>query len=209
MTNLITSIILGFIIGAIPFVVHITGYGSYWRYSWPIFVLFVSPILIILPIFRIKAFRKNQVSKSSCILGIIFIIIFPMLSTFAGDQIRRFCCRRNCRASEPVLEALRQYKISNGRYPKNLEEIPNFKNLQKSLEISIQQGKVHENGFSVENINDADATVYLMKDDFYCVVPIQKRVMMSITRFTIYGKSSKDKDWLYDYMIWMIGGIKK
>lgn len=201
MISLIKPIILGLIIGAVPFGVHITGYGSYWRYGWLIFALLISPIVIVFIIFRIKAFRKKTLSLSLCILSILFVILFPIGTTFVGDQARKFHSRRVCLASEPILEALQQYKIGRGQYPESLEAIPNIKSILGNVGISIQQGEILENGISVENINNADATIYLMPDDFYCVVPIQKRIPISFTRFTIYSRNSKNTEWKCDSII--------
>jgi len=205
--SILWSVTVGCALGALPFVCNIAGYGSYWRFTWPWFAL-VAVLLVIAFVFRwTRSFRSSRMSRRTCIFGIAFVVICTGLSGFAGDHVRRFYCRGICRACEPLLAAIEAHKRAHGQYPARLEDIRDFRAIRDGLNISIQQGEVRETGVSVDNIKGVDATMYLEPDQWLCIVPIQKKCFLSITRFTIYARSSLDDDWRYDYMIWTLGVI--
>ena len=118
-----------------------------------------------------------------------------------GNHVRRAHCRRICRAAEPVVEALHRYKADHGRYPKRLDQIPGMDEIRRNLGVSVQEGKMSRNGIETANLYNADVTVHLKRSCFYCVVPVQKKLMRSRTRFTVYARGTKDDGWRY---VWMI-----
>jgi hypothetical protein len=197
-TNLKIPVILSFIIGLIPLLIHLTGYGSYWYYGWPVFALTGFLILIIYISYGVKSFRKRKTTLFSLLSGVMLLIIIPVLMNYTGDYTRKLYCRNICDRAEPVFDALHDYYLNNGYYPEHLDDIPDFDNIRKNLGLSIQEGVYKREGLDVDNINNAEITIYLSGDDIYGVVPIQKRCTFTKTKFSIYAKKAKNDKWQYN-----------
>ena len=205
MKHFIAPIAISLLIGISAFIAHITGYGAYWHYMGSFLAIL---ILLVFSLSPIAALIKKELSLAAFIKGILIFILLPVLLIFAGEQIRDFNVRNICKASEPLFQALEQYKSKYNSYPKKLEDVQNIKDIQNNLGISIQQGDIFEGGIDVAKIANADVTIYLKPDYFYCVAPIQKGSMWSFSRFKVYARDSKSNNWYHDNISWYLGAIK-
>ncbi|MBI2920632.1 MAG: hypothetical protein HYY18_06060 [Planctomycetes bacterium] len=206
-----TSILAGISCAALPLVLCAYGYGAYLRAAWFIAI----PALIGLSFVALYSLRivRNlatgqlrtgaMTAKFDKALILVFLGLF-ILSWISGRQIRTWHCESICARVEPALEALRRYHEVHGCYPARLQEVPEFTRLADIGKVSIQEGRILSTGLDVGSLEESDMTIYLEPQYYFCVVPLEKKLLMSITRFYILSRDSTSSDWTEDHMIWML-----
>lgn len=198
---------------AVPLFLCVTGYGAYLRISW--FV--VLPALIgsaFLVLYLIRALRNLAMgefnaslrSKQDTWLALSFAGM-SILSWIAGTQLRRLHCESICVRAEPAIQALQKYHAVHGSYPARLEDVPEFRWLARAGNVAIQQGRIGRGGLDVGPIEQADMTIYLERSGYLCVVPLERKLIMSITRFYVLRKDNESARWSKDHLIWTLTGL--
>jgi len=197
----------------IPGFLCITGYAAYLRISWFIVIpaLIGTSFILVLIVRGIRSTlkgRSNDVCKArdDKILALSFLGI-ALASWYSGTQIRRLQCEARCARAEPALQELQTYKDRRGSYPAELSEVPAIESLARTEGITIRQGRIGRAGIDVEHLEEADITIYLQRDGYLCVAPLERKLPMSITRFYILRKDSGSPDWIQDHLIWFLTGL--
>jgi len=198
-------IALAIAVGLIAFVPSVMGYGAYVRYGWPMLLLVALPVVLAVAIlelidaYRYGRFRKSRfpVIRLALFLGLAFA-----LGRITGHHVRRFHCQRTCRACQPLFAAARTYKAQHGEYPTELALLGEQVLGEMPAGMDIQQGKITQSGIDTEILHQADAGVYLTRNHFLCVVPVERPFFMSITRFDAYARGVADPDWTYCSWTW-------
>ena len=208
--------------GAWPLAVAQKGYGLYLMYG--VIVAFPASIVLcslLLPAKRERGngfiyfatLGKRMLSDAAVedrkrrIAGILCCGLFFFCCWFIGIQCRRAYCRKICRAAEPVLAAFQKYRAQTHYYPDHLSDIPNIQSLVAQTGLIIREGRRSKGGeLDVGDVDDADMTVWLQPDGKYLyLVPIEKQLIISMTRFGVFTRSSEDSKWTEDYIIWTLG----
>jgi hypothetical protein len=209
------ALVVALVCGAWPFVVSCYGYGSYLRCVW-LFVMWLAPPVVLLILScrdllrRLYLLARGKPSGPQEPLwrrpGRLMVLLVSWLSFFAGWGAGRLCrdayCRRTRARCEPVLAALEMYKSEHGAYPESLAAISDIKGLRSEAGIDIREGRVLELGIDTGLMDEADAVIYLDRDGYSCIVPIERKMLMSFTRFYIYIRDSGDAVWRRDHIVW-------
>jgi hypothetical protein len=216
--KVISISVIGLPCALIPFLVSWYGYGSYMRYLWP-FVLFAAAFMgmmcvrgIWYAVATVNLIRSSVRSKAQDVSMKVSLLLFGIFCAAffvgwgTGFASREIHCRGICGRCNPVFAALEEYKTQHGAYPLKLDALPAFDTIQKTAGFSIGQGEYFSTGIDVEPTDDYDVVFYISSDAYLCLVPIEHRVFMSITRFNVYMRQSKDSIWRRDHIIWMWRG---
>lgn len=192
-----TVAVVAIAIGAFPFLAAYYAYGSYLRYTWPL----VLPIAIVFGVMSVRALRlmialvqgfaKGGFAAPKFLSATNLWVALAMCLGFlagwgAGVLTREAHCRGVCTKCNSIIVALDQYEAQHGLYPTSLDSIPDMAALIEATGLVIDQGNVFENGMDVSKVDDKDALFYLTADAYMCVVPIERRCLVSITRFYVY-----------------------
>ena len=69
--------------------------------------------------------------------------------------------------------------------------------------VTIRQGSFTRDGsWDVGRIEDADVTIYLQPDHYDCIVPLERKLLISISRFYVLFRASTSSQWQDDHIIW-------
>ncbi len=209
------ALAVALVCGAWPFVVTCYGYGSYLRGTW-LFVMWLAPPvgLLILScrdlLRRLYLLSHGKPSEPQKPLwrrsAGLMVLLVSWLSFFAGWGAGRLCrdayCRRTRARCEPVLAALETYKSEHGAYPEALAAISDIEGLKSDAGIDIREGRFLKHGIDIGLMDEADVVIYLDRGGYSCIVSIEHRMYLSITRFYVYMRDSRDAAWRRDYLIW-------
>jgi hypothetical protein len=140
-------------------------------------------------------------SKQDKVLALVFLG-FAMLSWFSGKEVRIWHCESICRAAKPAIETLLKYQAEHGSYPAKLQDVPEFQRLADRGKVSFREGRNRYGPWDVGFFEGPDMVVYLWPRDYLCVVPLERPLMMRITRFYILKKDSNTPTWTEDHIMW-------
>lgn len=201
----------------VPSALCFLGYGAYVRIGF----VFIFPVLITLSwgalslvrvIVKFYNLRRTGgpfttpalTAIQKCGLLLIFLLALG-ISWAIGIQARYWYGQSIGRKAQPLIEALEAYRREHGRYPLHIEELPEYQSLSKVGPLIFRQGKFLKSSLlDVGRIEDADLTVYLTSDRYLCVVPLEKKLLMSITRFYVLERASNSPEWIEDHIIWTL-----
>ncbi len=124
------------------------------------------------------------------------------LSWFAGIQIRDWRCESICRKAQPLIDLLEKHRTEHGSYPATLQDLLGFGAWEERSGFSVRQGRYLRSELDVAGMEGADLTLYLTPLDYLCIVPLEQKLPMSITRFHILRRDSESPRWTRDFMIW-------
>ena len=208
------SLVAGLPCLVVPFGMCLTGYGAYLRMG----SLVLIPALIgtgFLGIYAVRGmghlwrgrFNADLVNPRSD-RGLLMIFLgFAAFSWTAGQQIRSWYCWSIVARSEPAIDALQKYHAAHGRYPSSLGDVPDFMSRANAAGITVGQGRVGRFGVDLRPLDQQDVTVYLDSGGYFCVVPLEKKLPMSFTRFYILRRDSASQGWSLDHLVWSLAGI--
>ncbi|MEK7485306.1 MAG: hypothetical protein AABZ60_13355 [Planctomycetota bacterium] len=108
-----------------------------------------------------------------------------------------------CERSEKIISKLNKYKKENGVFPNSLLQI-DLKNVDSALNMKIKEGKFEDGGVNLDGYNDHELIVYLDAKEYLLVVPVTKKLLMSITRMYAFMRNDKSDKWEYDMIIWTL-----
>jgi hypothetical protein len=206
---------------AVPFISCALGYGAYLRVLSP----FLIPLLIACSWILFQSIRATQrfldrrhmggrcestQLRQGQIVGIlsIFLLVWA-LGWGAGYYARKGYCESICRKAQPLLNALEEHRREHGAYPSNLQDLEGFDALVHREKIVVIQGKVLRLGLDIGNVEDADLTLYLEPLSYLCVVPMEKKLFMSFSRFYILRKDNLSSTWSEDHLVWTFSSSAK
>lgn len=197
----------------VPFALCVLGYGSYLRAG----SFLLIPFLIALGwiSFRtLRAIRNAAIRRSKAGDGRISppgpretwatLFAFPILlgiSWWTGAQARLGQAERVADRSQPLILALEKFRSDHGSYPSRLLEVADMAALDG---ITIRQGAVLRSAIDVAGLEEANLTVYLQPDHYLCVIPLERKLPFSISRFYVLRKDSQTPRWEKDHLIWML-----
>lgn len=212
----VLPVVIGAICGGGIFMAYWNGYGSYVRTGLLPIILFVIAIMIVVTllswVIRIiwtrlfwdvltekwHKFIRDEITVS------IILLFFLFAGWISGEQARNIYCRNICAKCDPIIEALKIYRSQYSAYPTTIQLIPNFQKLITDAGITVQDGHIYKNGLDVADTEEADAMFYLTPESYFCIVPLERKLPFSISRFYIYRKGSEEEEWKEDYMIWLL-----
>ena len=188
---------MGLVLGLLLCAAGLAGYGVVVYYNR----LFLLILLLILAAPTVK----RQPSGIAYLCSVVMLLAFSAAGALTGHEVRRLHCRSKSSACEPLLELVQKHRDEHGRYPSALSEVQGFALAQRGSGLDIAQGDFSSHGISLDGINAHDALIYLDANFMSCVVPVTKRLPMSITRLYVYRWSSDTRSWRYDKLVWNIG----
>lgn len=206
------SLISGIPCAILPFLLCIYGFGAYMRTMCFIIV----PALLGLSFMALYLFRamrnlaRGQTPirlKQDNVLLLVFLG-FAILSWISGKEMRIWHCDSICRAAEPSIAILVNYHVEHGSYPTKLQDVPEFQRLAEAGKLSFCQGRNRYGPSDVGFFEGPDIVVYLWPHEFLCVVPLERPIIMSITRFYVLKKGSNSPSWTEDHIIWDYSGFR-
>jgi hypothetical protein len=214
--------LVALVCGVGPFVAACRGYGGYLRASW-LFMMWIAPmvgmaVLACLDLVRRLNLLAHGRPPGPATLGWrsqagITALLVSWLAFFAGWGGGVLCrdvhCQQVYARCEPILEALEKHKSEHGAYPDSLDALANIDDLRVGAEIDIREGRFLEHGIDVGITDEADAVVYVGPGGYTCVVPIERRLPFSISRFYVYMRNSGESSWQHDYLVWMLSAVKE
>ena len=193
------------------------GYGAYLRTAW----VFALPISLCICVAALNLFSAAigvwrrlrgalprdgwlPPAKSRWLWAIACCSCFYCLGWLAGVYAREAYCRRICRASEPIIKAIDDFRARSGSYPSALSSVPDIEALGGSLNITIREAELLNTGLDLDDIEAADVTFYLAPNGYLCMVPIERKFPLSFTRFYVYLRESGGQTWKKDHVIWTL-----
>lgn len=215
------AVCVGVLCGAAPAVLVLHGYGAYFRYgAWfvilPVAACFCGSLLAAgravhsrwplgkraLPTAAAAAALNRNVLFASLLCTLVFFGAW-----FGASLARKAYCQRICRKAEPVIAALEEYCSTHRQFPNRLEDLPDWDGLRSRTGLVIRMSKCSESGgLDVGRLDEADMTIY-PKHGLW-VVPIERMVVMSFTRFRVYVRDAGDKAWKEQSILWYLQATK-
>jgi hypothetical protein len=211
----VSSLIAGIPCAVLPFLLCIYGFGAYMR---SMFFIIIPALLglsfVALYLSRAMRnlargqFRATQIRLKQDNLLLLVFLGFAILSWISGKQVRIWHCDSICSAAEPAIASLLKYQAEHGSFPAKLQELPDFQKLAESARISFRQGRNRYGPSDVGFFQGPDMVVYLWPQEYLCVVPLERPIIMSITRFYVLQKASNSPNWAEDHIIWDYSGLR-
>jgi len=215
----VAALAVAFVCGTVTFFIVGHGYGSYLRYTW----VFVAPFLVIVgsALLGLVLLIGDVIQLSRAVelrgtwrqrhrfrlLDVAFFCTLFFTGWGVGILCREAYTRAVCRKCEPLLAALAKYEQTHGSYPTDLSQLPDIDGLMERSGVTIVGERFGRDGLPLGRIDEADAVVYLDANCWKCVVPIERRFFISISRFYVYSKMSEKPVWRRDYLIWHLTAI--
>ena len=203
---------------SVPFVSCVLGYGAYVR----VFSFLLIPILIASSGILFSSIRAIQSLVSRLRTGcrsqtphlnpgrgwgiLALWVILAGVSWSAGKHARMWHCESVCNKTRPFMESLEKYRTEHGSYPSKLEDLPGFGALLKRGKVTLRQGRFLRFGIDVGKVEDVEMTVYLEPHNYLCIVPMERKLIMSGTRFYVLQKDSRSPNWTEDHLVWTLSG---
>jgi len=195
----------------VPFWMCLAGYGAWLRMGF----LMVLPALIGTGFLGLYAarwirnlwrgrFNRNPVNRRSDRWLLLVFLGLSALSWTTGRLAREWHCRSIVEKAGPAIDALKKYEAAYGKYPSSLREVPDVTSLARAAGITVAEARVGPSGADVGSLEKQDMTVYLDPRGYCCVVPLERKVPMSFTRFYILRRDSGSPTWTSDHMIWTL-----
>ena len=194
MKKYLPSILFGLALFILGMMISLAGYGHVLVYGQLFIILGILFFVVIL------TFRKKQSSFALYISNCVIVLLLGITGLAVGSWTLVYRKKAVCAECDKVLAVLEKHKAQNGRYPETLSVV----NVQEITDIAIQQEQMYEGGIDVVNINKADATIYLSPSEYLCLVPVTKRLPMSITRFYALERNNTVTKWKYQKFIWFL-----
>jgi hypothetical protein len=191
---------------ALPFTVTLLGYGRYLKMTWlvPVSVIAFLCVLHAILVIRTPTWRR---SRWYALLPLVLLSGGFFTGWGVGALGRDVHCRSICSRSEPILAALEAYRAQHGQYPANLGLLPNIDDLKSTARLNLTEGVFAKGkrNIDVGAADVADAVLYLDRDNWICLVPIERPVMLSFTRFCTYRRDNGYPSWEPTEQLWWLG----
>jgi hypothetical protein len=195
---LVSSIVLGLLNVAVA----LSGYGAFWIYGFPFLVL-------VIVIAQLPLSRKSQPSPFSLwkVLVLCLASYSGVILGSLGRRVQSLPLRRSC---DQLSELLERHRSESGGYPVTLESLPELKRSADSTRI--REGHFAKGGgILLDSVLDEFSetpTLYLAPDHYLWLIPVERPLPISFTKFHVYLKSNEDVDWRYEDIGWHLIAIQ-
>ncbi len=138
--------------------------------------------------------------------AIVTLVILP-LSAGVGAKVREAHARRICGDCQGLITNLEEEKRLHGSYPTNAVVLVKADTTLRRRYV-FYYGQPGTNGvaWSADEIASASISLFVTRDSFQFVVPIEKMSPISFSSFYVYSYTSEHPFWDKARLHWFLGG---
>jgi hypothetical protein len=141
--------------------------------------------------------------------SLLLLVAGITVGQFAGDGSRILLTWRTCHECQPLLNELVAYKRDHGIFPTDVKTLGSYHSLARHRRVYLVQEtkNADELRWDLEDLDKADVSLFVLPDRFQCVVPIERRSLISFSHFRVYVFQFPENKWRRTLMHWSLLGV--